>query len=71
MTTESQTTDDPAALDRVLETCVAARSRVREAGQALSELASAIKEACREQKTQTKEVQAARATLAKLQAISL
>ena len=62
---------EPTALDRVLASVDAAKSKVKEAGQALTELASAIKDAVRDQKTQAKEVESARAALAKLQQISL
>ncbi len=55
----------------MLTACDAAKARVKEAGQALTDLGSAIRDAVREQKTQSKEVESARAALAKLQAISL
>ncbi|MBT3191871.1 MAG: hypothetical protein HN341_04885, partial [Verrucomicrobia bacterium] len=59
------------AMERVVTACDAARTKVKEAGQALSELATAIKDAARDQKGQAKDVEAARAALSKLQAISL
>ena len=71
MTKENEQKHDTPALDRVLTACDAARAKVREAGQSLSELATAIKDAARDQKTQAKEVELARAALSKLQAISL
>ena len=71
VTKQNEEKKDTPALDRVLTTCDAARTKVKEAGQALSELATAIKDAAREQKAQSKEVESARSALAKLQAISL
>ena len=71
MSTTPQTNDQPPALDRVLEACVTARSRVREAGQALTELSKAIRDVSREQKIQEKEVEAAKAAIAKVQSIKL
>ena len=63
--------DEVPALNRVLVACDAAKSKVKEAGQALSELATAIRDATREQKLQAKDVEAARTALTKLKAISL
>lgn len=71
VTKQPEKKNDTPALDRVLAACEAARAKVKEAGQALSELATAIKDAARDQKTQAKEVESARAALSKLQAISL
>ena len=66
-----ETKNEVAALDRVLTSCETARTKVRETAQALAELATAIKDAARDQKVQAKEVESARAALTKLQAISL
>ena len=44
---------------------------VREAGQALTELSKTIREANREQRAQEKEVQAAKAVIAKVQSLKL
>ena len=71
MPKQNEQKNDTPALDRVLAACDAARTRVKEAGQALSELATAIKETARDQKAQAKEVEAARQALSKLQSISL
>jgi len=71
MTKPIEQKNDVAALDRVLVACDVAKAKVREASQSLTELGSAIRDAAREQKTQSKEVESARAALAKLQAISL
>jgi len=71
VTKNNEQTTDESALDRVLTACGEAKTKVKEAGQALSALSAAIKEATREQKTQAKEVESARTALAKLQAISL
>ena len=65
-----QNTTSP-ALDRVLEACDTAKTKVREAGQALTALTSALKDVGREQKAQAKEVDSVRGTLEKLQRISL
>ena len=67
----NETKKEPPALDRVQEACDTARIKLREAGQALTELSKAIREASREQKAQEKEVEAAKAAIAKVQAIKL
>ena len=71
MTKEGQKKESPSALDRVLSACDAARMKVKESAQALTELTAVIKEAARDQKVQAKEVELARTALAKLQNISL
>lgn len=71
VTKQKEQTSNESALDRVLAACDVAKTKVREAGQALTALSTAIKEAAKEQKTQAKEVESARTALAKLQAISL
>jgi DNA polymerase III sliding clamp (beta) subunit (PCNA family) len=58
-------------LDHVLVTCDVAKARLKEAGQVLTELSKAIREASREQKTKEKEVEAAKAAIAKVQSIKL
>lgn len=71
VTTENDKKNDTSAMDRVLAACEVAKSKVKETGQSLSELATAIRDAAKEQKVQSKEVEAARVALAKLQQISL
>ena len=71
MTKQTEQTNTESALDRVLAACNEAKTKVKEAGQALTALNAAIKEAAKEQKSQAKEVESARTALAKLQAISL
>jgi DNA polymerase III sliding clamp (beta) subunit (PCNA family) len=71
MTKENEQKNDGPALDRVVAACDTARAKVKEVGQALSELAAAIKDTARDQKAQAKDVESARTALAKLQAISL
>ena len=71
VTKQTEQTNTESVLDRVLAACNEAKTKVKEAGQALSALNAAIKEAAKEQKTQAKEVESARTALAKLQAISL
>ena len=68
--TENKNNDTP-ALERVLTTCDTARTKVKEAGQALTELSKAIRDASREQKTQVKEVEAAKAAIKKVQSLKL
>jgi len=68
---ENEPKSEKMALNHVLTACNAAKLKVREAGQALSELTTAIRAAAREQRVQAKEVDSARAALTKLQAISL
>jgi len=62
---------EPNALDRVLAACEAAKGKVAEAGSALTDLVRAIKDAAKENKTQASDLDKARTTLQKLQAISL
>jgi hypothetical protein len=71
VTKPNEQKNDAAGLDRVLAACDAAKTKVKEAGQALTELGSAIRDAAREQKVQGREIESARSALAKLQAISL
>jgi len=61
----------PSALDRVITAYDIARAKVREANQALSEVASAIKDAVKEDKQRRAEVESVRAGLAKLQQIKV
>lgn len=69
MATEQDNT--VSALDRMQEATELARTKVREAGQALTELSKTIREANREQRAQEKEVQAAKAVIAKVQSLKL
>ena len=62
---------EPTALDRLQTAYEAARAKVREAGTAISDMATAIKEAVRDNKSQAKDLSAARATLEKLKTIEL
>jgi len=72
MTKEANgTAGQESALDRVLAACETAKGKVTEAGTALTDLARAIKDAAKENKSQTADLEKARATLTKLQAISL
>lgn len=64
-TTETETT----ALDKVLAAYEVAKLKVREANQALAEIADAVKAAVKEQRQQKTEVDNVRAALGKLQAI--
>jgi len=68
--TENKNNDTP-ALERVLTTCETARTKIKEAGQALTELSKAIRDASREQKAQEKEVEAAKAAIKKVQSLKL
>jgi len=62
---KEQATETP-ALDRMQVACDEARIKVKEAGQALTELSKAIRDVSREQKSQEKEVEAAKAAIAKV-----
>jgi hypothetical protein len=63
--------NETAALDRVQEACDVARMKVKEAGQALTELSKAIRDVSRDQKTQQKEVEAARTAIRRIQGLKL
>jgi DNA polymerase III sliding clamp (beta) subunit (PCNA family) len=60
---------EPGALDRLIAAFDAAKSKVREANEALTQVAGAIKEAIREDKQRRAEIDTVRAGLLKLQAI--
>ncbi len=60
---------EPSALDRVLVAYETAKSKVREANDALAAIANAVKEAIREDRQRRSEVDAVRAGLARVQAI--
>jgi DNA polymerase-3 subunit beta len=64
-------TPEPTTLDKALLAVDAARAKLREAGSALTDLTDTLKAAVKEGKTQAADVEKARATLVKLQAISL
>jgi len=59
------------ALDRVQEACDTARVKVKEANQALTELSKAIRDVSREQKAKERDVEAAKAAIAKVQSLKL
>jgi DNA polymerase-3 subunit beta len=67
----TETKNEVAALDRVSNACDTARMRIREAGQALTDLSKAIRDASREQKAQEREVEAAKAAIKKVQSLKL
>ena len=60
---------EPSALDRVLAAYEIAKSKVREANDALAAIANAVKEAIREDRQRRSEVDAVRAGLARVQAL--
>lgn len=62
---------EPTALERVLEAYETAKARVREANEALALIASAVKDAVREDKARRQEVESVRSGLAKLQQIKV
>jgi len=68
---EKNGTTEPTALDRVLAACETAKGKLREAASSLAEVADAAKTAVKEGKTQGGDLEKARTTLQKLQAISL
>jgi hypothetical protein len=67
----TETKNEVSALDRVSNACDTARMRIREAGQALTDLSKAIRDASREQKVQEREVEAAKAVIKKVQSLKL
>ena len=68
---ENGTTEQGTALDKVLAAVETAKAKVKEAVTALSEVADAVKVAVKEGKAQASDLDKARTTLQKLQAISL
>lgn len=68
---ENPSNEPSQALEQVLATTQEARGKLREAGSALSELSTAIKQAIRDHKSQSTDLDKARAMLQKLQAINL
>ena len=66
---ETQTAAEPGALDKVLVAYEAAKNAVRQAQSALADVALSVRDAIREQKTQSREIAEVRAGLAKLQTI--
>ena len=71
MTEEKQVKQEGTALDRAMQAYDQARTAVREANAQLGTLATELKNAIREQKAQATDLEKARGTLSKLQAISL
>jgi len=69
MTTEQK--NETPALERVQTACDTARTKVKEAGQAITELSKAIRDASREQKAHEKEVDATKAAIRKIQSLKL
>ena len=67
----TQTVPQLSALDRVLVAYEQAKSKVREANEALSGVASAVREALKEDKQRRAEIDSVRAGLARLQAIKV
>ena len=68
--TNKQTEDKP-ALERALEAFDAAKCAVRDANSMLVTLAAELRNVVRDQKAQASDLEKARTTLAKLQAINL
>jgi hypothetical protein len=64
-------TTEGTALDRVLASVETARAKLKETVTSLSEVADAVKVAVKEGKAQSGDLEKARVTLQKLQAISL
>lgn len=67
----TEKTEEVGALDKVLAAVETARGKLRDAVSSLSEVTDTVKVAVREGKTQAGDLEKARATLQKLQAISL
>lgn len=70
-TNEQQTPPDGTALDKVLAAVETARGKLRESATALADVTDAVKTALKEGKAQAADLEKARTTLQKLQAISL
>jgi DNA polymerase III sliding clamp (beta) subunit (PCNA family) len=70
-TAMTEKTEEVGALDKVLAAVETARGKLKDAVLSLSEVTDAVKVAVREGKTQAVDLEKARATLQKLQAISL
>lgn len=68
---ETQANEPSQALEQVLVTTQAARGRLREAASSLAELTASVKQAIREHKSQSADLEKARNMLQKLQAINL
>ncbi len=64
-------TTDGTALDKVLAAVETARTKLRESASALAEVADAVKTAVKDGRAQASDLEKARTTLQKLQAISL
>lgn len=64
-----QPATEPSALDKIMAAFEVAKTAVRQAQTALSDLAGYVRDAVREQKAQSREIADVRAGLAKLQAI--
>jgi len=63
--------NETAGLDRVQAACDTARTKIKEAGQALTDLSKAIRDASREQKATKREVAQAQAAIEKIQSLKL
>ena len=68
---ETPSNEPSQALEQVLATTQDARGKLREAVSALSELSASIKQAIRDHKSQSADLEKARTMLQKLQAINL
>ncbi len=64
-------TPEPSTLDKAVQAVEVARAKIRETASALVDVADALKAAAKEGKTQATDLEKARTTLQKLQAISL
>ena len=70
-TDETLATTEANSFDRILEAYEIAKTAVRQANIALTDVANAVREAIREDKVRRKEVADVRAGLAKLQSIKV
>ena len=70
-TNDTPSNEPSQALEQVLATAQAAKGRLRDAAGALTELSASVKQAIREHKSQTADLEKARTMLQKLQAINL
>lgn len=70
-TKDTKTENEITALDKVMAAYETAKAKVKEANQALNDIADAVKAAAKEQRQQRTEIESVRAALAKLQSIKV
>ena len=71
MPKETTTPAEARALDRISAACETARTKLREASAALSDVTASVKDALREDRQRRSEIESVRAGLQKLQSIKV